>query len=180
MSDQQPSHRLGTRSWQFGTRALFGGVTACALLLLVLQRVGLMWSVFIVWFLILAAAHVVANAFGTHHAVRRTITGISAEPVPHSGEDVRCAPATQLRDRRGFGRALLAIIVVSTALGGLFGTAGLLLLTPANMAGVALGGFSAAILGGFLGFVAGSFVMVATRSFREASGTQQRARVNAS
>ncbi len=171
MNDQYKSQGFG--AWQFSTRTLLSVVTACAVLLLVFQTVGPMWSMLIVWFLILGAAHVVANAFGSHQiadSARRTAAE-NATTSRRPGEVVRCAPATQLRDRRGFGRALIAIVAVSAVLGWLLGTAGLLFLTPANLAGIALGGASAAILGGFLGFVAGSFVMVATRSFREASDT---------
>ncbi len=156
---------------------LLAGIAACAVLLIVFERVGLLWSVAILWLLLLAAAHVAANAFGSRNiadAQRRTsydaASGATSNPVDVA---TQCAPATQLRDNRGFGRRLLMVTVAAAAGGLVLGTAALILLIPADLPGIVLGGFSAAILGGFLGFVAGSFVMVATRSFREATAEQR-------
>jgi hypothetical protein len=173
MSDISPEDRAIRKALQFSTRSLFIGMTLCALLALVFLRFGAVWGTAILWFLIMAAAHVAANAFGSHHSPpgmrrQRPIANLSAAPALDAS--ACCAPATQLRDTRGFGRRLLLIIALCAMTGLLLGTAALVLILPANLPGIILGGVSSGILGGFLGFVVGSFVMVATRSFREAVG----------
>ncbi len=169
MSHEPGKEPTAKRTLQFGTRSLFLATAGCAIIALVFQRLGAVWGFGLVWFLVLAGAHVAANAFGT----RQTADAARREQTPGSPEshlDVArcCAPATPLRDHRGFGRRLLIVTISAAAAGLLLGTTALVLLTPANVPGVVLGGVSAGILAGFLGFVAGSFVMVATRSFREA------------
>ncbi|HVU88951.1 MAG TPA: hypothetical protein VHD36_16625 [Pirellulales bacterium] len=169
-SDQRDSDRRLHKSLQFGTRSVLIGTAGCALIALVFQRFGATAGVSLVWFLILAAAHVAGNAFGTRQTAQAP-----RPPRESPGSDpmIRYAPATPLRDQRGFGRRLV-IITASAALAGLLlGSAALVLVVPANLAGIVLGSFSAAVLGGFLGFVGGSFVMVATRSFREAAAQER-------
>lgn len=166
MSEERDKDRQLRKSLQFGTRSLLIGTTACALIALVFQRFGAVSGVALVWFLILAGAHVAANAFGT-----RQTMGVSRPRAPSVEIEsaIRYAPATPLRYQRGLGRRLVIITASGALLGLLLGTAGLVLILPANLPGIVLGSVSAAVLGGFLGFVAGSFVMVATRSFREAA-----------
>jgi hypothetical protein len=179
MGDERAVNRPQFNPLQFGTRTLLAGVAALAVLLVVLQQVGTIWAVVIVWFLILVAAHVAGNVRGSLHA--------SEPPAEHPGsaasEDaparpgidspIRFAPATRLRMSRSFGRVLVAVTAVCAAFGLVFGTVALALATRAGLGGIVLGALSAAVLGGFLGFTSGSFVMVATRAFREATGEPQ-------
>ena len=175
MLDENPFDRSETRPPQFTTRTLLAGTAACALLVVVLQAVGLVWGAAIIWFLLLIAAHVAGNLHGSHRdldAAGIAPRGAADRASPISGGPgiaAACAPATRLRFSKGFGRALLVLTIATAVAGWLFGTAVLLLLTRADAGGVLLGGLSAGILGGFLGFVAGSFAMVATRAFREAA-----------
>ncbi len=171
MSHEPGKEPTVPRALQFGTRSLFLATAGCALIALVFQRLGAVWGMGLVWFLVMAGAHVAANAFGTRQTAGAA-RHVPSSDMPRPQIDVAhcCAPATPLRDHRGFGRRLLIVTVSAAAAGLLLGTTALVLLTPANVPGVVLGGISASILAGFLGFVAGSFVMVATRSFREAVG----------
>ena len=180
MNDKQPCHRVDRKQLQFGTRTLLLGIAACAVLLVVLQHVGPVWGLMILWFLVLAAAHVAANARGSRHLAdacapdRARTNADEFSAVSRQPAVALCfAPATGLRDSKGFGRMLLAVTASSATVGLLCETTALLLLTQANVGGVVLGGISAAILSGFLGFTTGSFVMVATRSFQEAVHEQR-------
>ena len=56
--------------FQFGMRAMLLWVAALAALFAVLGKVEPVWQVVIVWFVVLAAAHVVANAWGSRFGGR--------------------------------------------------------------------------------------------------------------
>jgi hypothetical protein len=174
MGDERTSSRPRFNPLQFGTRTLFAAVAAFAVLVVVLEHVGTIWAVVIVWFLVLIAAHVAANVRGSFYSSEREKRASRAEEDAFAsasiGALIRFAPATRLRVSRGFGRVLVAVTGVCAALGLISGTVVLLLATRAGFGGIVLGALSAAVLGGLLGFTSGSFVMVATRAFREASG----------
>jgi len=176
MSDQQTNRRADPARLQFGTRGLLVGTAVCAVLVLVFQRLGPVWGTSAAWFLMLAAAHVLANVHGSRRLADRESLDGAADPaiLDLSSPDARerailCAPATRLRDCRGLGRVLLAVTSLAAVAGLVLGTVALVMATRADAWGIALGGVSAGILGGFLGFVSASFVIVATRSFREAT-----------
>ena len=175
MSKQQSNDAVVHGAMQFSTRTLLGGIAGCAVLILVMQQVGAVWSTAIIWFLLLIVAHVAANVRGSRLS---SDSGAPRPPAEISGSgscDVaaRFAPATRLRNSRRFGRALLAVTSFMAAVGLLLGTGALILLTPADAGGIVLGGISAGVLGGLLGFVCASFAMVATGAFQEAAGEQR-------
>jgi hypothetical protein len=160
---------------QFSTRGLLVGIGVCAVLILVMQQVGAVWSTAMIWILLLIAVHVAANVRGSRLASERNAIRSQVEITDSYAPDpaIRCAPATRLRDNRRFGRALFATTSVMAAAGLLLGTAALILLTPVDAGGVVLGGISAGVLGGLLGFVCASFAMVATGAFQEAADEQR-------
>jgi len=175
MSHVPTTDRPDASVLQFGTRTLLVGTALCALLVLVLQHVNALLGMTILWFLVLVAAHVAANARGAHksrqtsRSERPEMTDADSSWSPRPADvALVCAPATRLRDHRRFGRMLLIVTAATACVGWLAGTAALVLATRADAGGIVLGGISAAVLGGFLGFVSASFAMVATRSFREA------------
>src|SRR5262245_31179490 len=89
---------------QFGLRTLFIGTAVCAVLILVLQQIGAAWGTLVVWLLLLAAAHVVANVRGARLRGSPTLdeeseahAPVAARIAPLATGEL-CAPATQLRD----------------------------------------------------------------------------------
>jgi uncharacterized membrane protein len=175
MSKLQNNESVVPGAMQFSTRTLLAGIGACAVLILVMQQMGAVWSTALIWILLLIAAHVAANVRGSRlsseHDAIRSQPEISDSYAP--GPAIQFAPATQLRDNRRFGRALLAVTSVMAAAGLLLGTAALILLTSVDAGGIILGGVSAGVLGGLLGFVCASFAMVATGAFQEAADEQR-------
>jgi hypothetical protein len=185
MREQRPATcRPDASPLQFSIRSLLLAMTAVAVLVVVWQRVGAVWGASIVWFLVLVAAHVAANAHGSRQTRRarselqpdegaapidgpakreNTGRGLVADASMHS------APITRLGVCHGpAGRVLLCVITASSAVGAVVGTVGFVFLTTAETSGILLGVVSASILGGFLGFACGSFVLVMSRAFHEA------------
>ncbi len=176
MSDSRPNERADFSPLQFGTRTLLVGTAACAVLFLILRHVSALWGATLVWFLVMVAVHVAANVRGSHgHGAAPRDPDHDDAPLYQQPQRIRYAPATRLRDSKGFSRVLLAVTLSCAALGLIGGTAALLLATAAGAGGIALGGLSAAVLSGFLGFVACSFTMVATGAFQEAARSANRA-----
>jgi hypothetical protein len=158
------------RPFQFGLRSLLIGVTLAGGLLAILVRLDWFWSLGLVWILLLAGAHVAANAWGTKVKQRVGRQSLQAEqtgPAPA----IKFAPSTRLRRSHSRGRTMLFCGAAGAVLGGIGGT--LLLATVyvgrAGFVPIALGGGSAAILGGLLGFLSSSFLNVAGHAMREAA-----------
>lgn len=170
MSDSRTNQRTNFSPLQFGTRTVLVGTALCAVLFLILRHVSVLWGATLVWFLVMAAAHVAANVGGSHgYGGPRRASDLDDTPPAPLARRIRYAPATRLRDSKGFSRALLVVTVCCAATGMMLGTAALLLATPAGAGGIVLGGLSAGVLGGLLGFIACSFTMVATGAFQEAA-----------
>lgn len=191
MREQRPANDHSDASpLQFSLRTLLLATAAVAVLVVVCQRVGPMWGASIIWFLVLVAAHVAANARGTRQTRRGQLDlNGSGDPsisdaaihqdelsrehsagVRHNADASRhAAPVTRLGICYGpAGRVLLCVITIGSALGAIVGTVGLVFLTNADTSGILLGVVSAAVLGGILGFACGSFVLVMSRAVHEA------------
>jgi hypothetical protein len=189
MREQQPAaDRSEGSPLQFSIRTLLLATAAVAILVVVCQRVGPVWGASIIWFLVLVAAHVAANAHGTRQTGRASLDldrldldrAGGAEAIDDASSQARearrrhdaiahAAPITRLGICHGpAGRVLLCVITVGAALGAIIGTLGLVFLTTAETSGILLGVVSTAVLGGFLGFACGSFVLVMSRAFHEA------------
>lgn len=161
--------------FQYGLRTMFAGVALLSVLFAVMDAVGIVWSVVLVWFLLLAVAHVTANAWGTK-------TGRRVVPMPDD-DAVQCPPfsepqgmvtfgdAARLRQTTRLGWPLIVLTAVGACAGGGLALAALMLLSLSRVgyAGVAVGTLSAATVGGFLAFLASSFVEVAGRAWQEAA-----------
>src|SRR5690348_14094405 len=52
--------------WQIGLRTLFVLMALISVLLMIMGMVGLVWSIVLLWFLLLVSAHVVGNSWGKH------------------------------------------------------------------------------------------------------------------
>ncbi len=160
---------------QFGMRTLLLVPVICAAVMMVWQHGGPMWGATVVWFLVLLAAHVAANAHGTRQT--RAATAALADESPDEAHrrsltaaaEIRFAPDTRLRHRLGPGRVLSLVTAAGAIVGLLVGTTALAFFTLADEGGLLLGAISSAVLGGFLGYATGSFTIVASRAFREAA-----------
>ena len=176
------------RPFQFGLRTMLIAVAACGVLFAIMQQVGLVWSVAIGWFLMLAAAHVAANACGSRSrrapGERSSGGGASlndSDARPNSSgtsAELAFAPATRLRQSTRLGRAMFAVTGVGAIVGS---TGGVTLLTLVNWgrigaSGIIVGGISCAILGALLGFLTSTFLGVSLRALREAAGEPRRSR----
>lgn len=162
-----------TSPWQFRLRSMLVWVAALSGLFAIMHLIGAVWSAMLVWFLILASAHVTANFWGTHVAPRTRQSQLgdtwpdSGVPEPH----FNVVPgAERLRESRQPGWPMLVATVVGVLVGGLLGALVMVSLRfdRVGYSGVAVGTVSAAIVGGFLGFLSGSFAVIASRAWGEA------------
>ena len=167
--------------FQFGLRAMFVGVALLSVLFAIMGIVGPVWSTFIVWFLLLLAAHVSGNVWGTRKTLRRiddTSDGGLKGP-PSDAAAVTDMPAvcalpglhrgTRLRESTRLGWPMIVSTAIGIVGGGALG-ATLLWLSRggADYTGVVLGSLSSAVVGGFLGFLASSFLAVGLNAWQEA------------
>ncbi len=162
--------------FQFGLRALFLATACLSALFAVMTFIGPMWSTVLIWFLLLASLHVVANAWGTRGWRRDGESADDESELP--GELYRLAgsrphgvaPPTRLQESTRLGWTMLAATSAGATLAGGLGAGGLACLASDKVGWIALvvGGISAAVVGGFFGFLASSFLEVAGRAWREA------------
>jgi hypothetical protein len=188
---QRDESEPSRRPFQFGLGTMLIAVAACGVLIAIMQQVGPVWSLAIGWFLMLAAAHVTANAYGTRarRAARQSSSGnASTENPPPSAEaedrpvasatdkQLTFAPATRLRQSARLGRPMLALTGVGAIVGS---SGGVTLLALVNwerigVSGIIVGGISCAVLGALLGFLTSTFLGVSLRALREAAGEPRR------
>jgi hypothetical protein len=161
--------------WQFSLRTLFLWTSALSVLFAIMAAVGARWSVLIGWFVLLIAAHVAANAWGSRAARRRRALGPNGDssdsPLPAVSQQPTFAPTTRLGSVGGPGRGMV-VVTVTGALAGL--AIGGFLLWPSRPLPILIGGFcigalSAAAVGGFVGYLASSFLDIALRAWAEAA-----------
>lgn len=161
--------------WQFGLRTLLLLMASMSLLFLVMGTVGLVWSVALVWFLVLVAGHIIGNALGTRHPQHPVFepNGPSPlEPAPLSAPKPLAADpaAVRLRHKTSFGPLDLILITAAGILGGGLGAAALWA-TYWNRFGysaLVVGGVSSAVIGALLGFLCVSFARVALMAISDA------------
>ena len=176
-SNQSPYKKeIRPRSpWQFGLRDLMLLIVAASLLFYVMGRLGTLWSVAIVWLLVLAGGHMFANAWGSTvsnaKGRRRDDGNLSADSSP-SARQVDHALDGRLALRSSIPRSRVELM--SGMAGALAGaTLGAVLLSnhywkTAGYAALALGTVSFGVIGGFFGFLVGSFLRVTIWALREA------------
>ena len=155
---------------------MFVSVAMLSALFAVMGAVGMVWSVILVWFLLLVVAHVTANAWGTRSGRRvahvRSDEVAGDKPAPaDSPRPLTFAGAARLHETRRPGWPMLVVTVIGAMAGGALASTALLLLSleRAGYAGVVVGAVSASAVGGFLGFLASSFLEVAGHAWQEAA-----------
>lgn len=169
--------------FQFGLRAMFAGVALLSVLFTIMGIVGPVWSTFLVWFLLLAAAHVSGNVWGTRKTLRRIdhvsrhldLCGPPCAETEAVDRPAACARlsgsnrGTRLRESTRLGWPMIVTTAIGTMVGGALGATLLgLSLGASSYTGVVLGSLSSAVVGGFLGFLASSFLAVALNAWQEA------------
>jgi hypothetical protein len=141
--------------------------------------IGAVWSTMLVWFLLLATAHVTANFWGTSIAPRESRSPVSDSQPSDGVRPCQSAVATgavRLRESRRPGWPMLVATVVGAIIGGTLGSIALvsLSLDRAGYAGVTVGTVSAAVVGGCVGYLTSTFAVIALRAWKEAlSGARE-------
>lgn len=166
----------GDRSPQFSLRALFAVVAVISGIFASAQLIGSVGAVVLAWFLLLAAAHVSANRWGSRVARQAKIRAAdvpaasSPQAPAHAVRQSACTPTTRLGARVPLGRSMLVVAVLGAVAGG---AAGGMLLSQVNLGNLALlgmlvGTLSSCVVGGFGGFLASTFINVGLRALAEA------------
>ena len=154
---------------------MFAAIALLSVLFTVMGAVGMVWSVVLVWFLLLGVAHVVANAWGTR-AGRQVVEGKpmapDGPPRPRSELTIidRFGDDTRLRQSTRLGWPMMVVTCTGALAGGALASIALLMLSLERVgyAGVVVGTVSAAAVGGFLAFLTSSFVEVAGGAWQQA------------
>jgi hypothetical protein len=134
---------------QYSLRAMFLAVTLLAGLCGLIISVSPLWTVMIVWFIVLVAGHVLGNWLGTH--LRRKAPVAREEHPP--GRPVRYAPASRLRHHVTLGRSMFVSTAISAVAGCVLGLFYLAQRSAqVTISGLIVGGLSAAVIGGVFGF----------------------------
>jgi hypothetical protein len=157
---------------RFTLRALLGAVTALGCLFGLMTALGTVWSMALVLFLTLIAAHVAGNSLGTKLRDRASRRGPGERPVdfqPGQRPKLEVVSPQPLTQRARLNRVTLVVAAAAALAGGALGGAAAAEIYPrAGAAALALGAGSSAILGAFVGFAVTSFVCVVRAAMREA------------
>jgi hypothetical protein len=178
--DSRPHGTWQPRPFQFHLRTLLAMVAMLGVLLAIMGQIGVVWSVVLVWLVLLIAAHVIGNAFGTrlkmleHQPLREAATASLAHEL--SGRPPAFAPSTLLRRHTRHGLTMFLATAAGAVLGGSLGCLVLALVYVGDIGslGLGLGTGSGAVLGGLAGFLASTFLGVFSRAFREATREPKR------
>ena len=178
-SDSKPTRP----HWQFGLRGLMLSFVVASLLFYVMGLLGMVWSLAIAWFLVLAAGHVIANVWGSTVPSAKN----PRSDLGHGPGDAASAAGRVAEQRRGqsplgtsFPQGRVEFLGgITGALAG--ATLGAVLLSnqywqTAGYAALALGTGSFGMIGGLFGFLVGSLQRAAARALREANAGLNRSR----
>ncbi len=159
---------------QFTLRTLMIGTTAAAALLALMTAVGTVWSLAILFFALLLAAHVVGNSLGTRlrdGGIGRSARSADGVPPRHSRRKSPSAlpSPTRLRERSRLHWINLVLTLGGVAVGGYYGGTGLAATYPeATAAAHVLAYVSSGVLVGFAVFALSSFLTVVRQVLSEA------------
>jgi len=161
---------------QFTLRTLLVFTAVVAVLLAVMNTIGAMWSLALVFLLVLAAAHVVGNSLGTklrEGAPRREVAPAAPSagrtPLPSAAVRSAVVAPTRLREPARLHWSNIVLTAAGMAAGAYFGGSALVGSYPdAPVAAFVLAYVSSGVLGGFAGFVVFSFLAVVRQALSEA------------
>lgn len=177
-AEHDPAQHRTIEAPRFTLRTLLAIVTLLSGFFALLGVLGTTYSVILIWSLLLVAAHVAANAWGTRQRRLDAAAGARDRDATGQGSLVGVAaiqaalvPATRLRERMGIDRYMIAVTCLGAFAGGIIG--GMFFerqyWQTAGFEAILFGAFSSAVLGGFLGFLVSSFLRVALKALHEAT-----------
>jgi MFS family permease len=177
-TEHDPAQHRPIEAPRFSLRTLLLVVTLLSILFAVMSALDQIYSVILVWALLLVAAHVAANAWGTRQRrldeAAGPADGAAAHLVQRTGAatiHAALAPATRLGERMRIDRYMIAVTCLGACAGGIAG--GMILerqyWQTASLAAIVFGACSSAVLGGFFGFLVSSFLRVALKALHEAT-----------
>jgi hypothetical protein len=146
-----------------------------SLLFLVMGTVGLLWSLVLLLFMLLAAAHVIGNSFSTRlrrqSAENSRVELLDRMPASSRPRPLAADPAAvRLRHQAAFRVLDVVLIAAASILGGGLGGAALWAAywNRYGYSAIVVGTASSAVIGGFLGFLCVSFMRVALTAINDA------------
>lgn len=166
---------IGPPPLQFKLKSLLVVLSLTAVVFALVGRLSFVWGAALVWLLLLIAAHMAANAMGTHATAMAPSRSRRAADQPAGTDDVDIrnvvAPTTQLGHRARLGVPLFVVIGCGSLVGSIVGTTLIVLHNDGRVgwSGIVLAAISSAGIGAFLTFLAGSCAKVTTRALREAT-----------
>jgi hypothetical protein len=163
------SSAAGPRLPRFGLRTLLVGMAILSALFAVMSKIGMLWSVMLVWSFLLIAAHVLGNAWGSQTFRSRGSRHEDEQPAHNPSCLARAtgiAPVEPeeilLRHAIPGGRSRAAMSAASAVLLGLAGGTFFTFFygTKASLGGIAVWYLSCAVIGAIAGFVGGGFLQI--------------------
>lgn len=179
-TDFDPAQHQPLEAPRFTLRTLLLGMTLLSVLFALMTVLGTVYSVILIWSLLLVAAHVAANAWGTRQRRLDEAAFLAdGKAVPRSSADAihaAIAPATRLRERMRIDRYMIGVTCLGALAGGIAGgkILGQLYWQTAGFEAILLGAFSSSVLGGFFGFLVSSFLRVTLKALHEATREPRR------
>jgi len=162
---------------QFSLKSLLVLTTLACAAFAVVSRLSLLGAVALVWLMLLMAAHVSGNAWGSRATARST-----RRHLPHAGGTAAagtgdvvpppCAPQTHLGMQATLGHGMAVMVGVGAVIAA---GVGLLLIWRHNQGGlgptgVLMGALSSAGIGAFLSFLGCSCLKISVKALRQAAG----------
>jgi hypothetical protein len=156
---------------QFSLKSLLVLTTLICAAFAVVARLSLLGAVAMVWLLLLAAAHVSGNAWGSRATARSSNRHRSGAMKPPGGEPLTCAPQTHLGSQAALGLSVAVMVGAGALIGSVVGLALIWRHNDGGLGstGILLALFSSAVIGAFLTFLTCSCLKVAAKAFRQAS-----------
>jgi hypothetical protein len=169
---------------QFTLRTLLILMAVVAVLLGVMSAVGSMWSLGVLFVLLLVAGHVAGNSLGTklrsgaptrEAAVQRTPTQPPGAMRPRATGATPLAMPRRLREPTRLHWINIVLAAAGAAAGSYYGGSALVASYPdAPTSAFVLAYVSSGVLGGFAGFVVSSFLSVTRQALSEAHAGSDR------
>jgi hypothetical protein len=168
-----PAGEDGPSPIQFSLKSLLVLTTLSCAAFAVVSRLSLLAAVAMVWLLLLLAAHVLGNAWGSRATARSTRRH---RPNPQlsaaaGGMPPAFAPRTHLGTQATLGLSMAVMVGVGAALGAVVGLALIWRHNHGGLGptGILLGSFSSGVIGAFLSFLTCSCLKVSAKAWRQAA-----------
>jgi hypothetical protein len=160
---------------QFSMLSLMAVMTLISVFCAAIPFLGPWWSAMLLWFSVLATAHVSANVWGSqfsrHSGDQRALPDAEALRESRAASAAACAPSTALRHNVQLGRKLHYVVAAAATVGSTVGLISMLAfgLEKVGIPGLVLATCSLGFISGLVGFLVGSFIQVASNAMREAA-----------